>query len=84
MKKVLLASIVSLGLLSIGFMSGSMVYNGVDTSKEKIDSLNKVINERDSIIEELDFQVDVLEEGISTREAEISYWGRKYDSLRTK
>ena len=84
MKKVLLVSIVSLGLLSIGFMSGSVVYNGVDPSKEKIDSLTKVINEKDSLIGELDFQVDVLEEGISEREAEISYWGRKCDTLCTK
>ena len=85
MKKGILVLVVSLGLLSIGFMTGSVVYKGVNSSKEiKTDSLTNVINGKDSLIEDLEFQVDMLEEGISDREAEISYWGRKYDSLRTK
>ena len=84
MKKRILVLVVSLGLLSIGFMTGSVVYKGVNSSKEiKIDSLTNVINGKDSLIEDLEFQVDMLEEGISDREAEISYWGRKYDSLCT-
>ena len=35
-------------------------------------------------IEDKDWQIEQLEDGISDREAEISYWGRKYDSLYTK
>ena len=85
MKKRILVLLVATGLLSIGFMTGSVVYKGVNLSKEiKTDSLTNVINEKDSLIEDLEFQVDMLEDGISDRESEISYWGRKYDSLRTK
>jgi hypothetical protein len=75
-------SVVALGILSIGFMFGSVVSNGerekVEQSyQSKIDSLGLVIEDRD-------WQIEQLEDGISDREAEISYWGRKYDSLRTK
>ena len=75
-------SVVALGILSIGFMFGSVVSNGkrekVEQSyQNKIDSLGLVIEDRE-------WQIEELEKGISFREAEISYWGRKCDSLRTK
>jgi len=75
-------SAVALGVFSIGFMFASVVSNGkcekVEQSyQSKIDSLGLVIKDRD-------WQIEQLEKGISFREAEISYWGRKYDSLRTK
>jgi peptidoglycan hydrolase CwlO-like protein len=75
-------SVVALGVFSIGFMFASVVSNGkrekVEQSyQSKIDSLGLVIKDRD-------WQIEQLEDGISEREAEISYWGRKYDSLRSK
>jgi len=75
-------SVVALGILSIGFMFGSVVSNG---KREKVEqSYQSKIDSLDLIIEDKDWQIEQLEDGISDREAEISYWGRKYDSLRTK
>ena len=79
MRKLTL-SVVSLGLLSIGFMFGSLVSNGehgkVEQSyKSKIDSLNLVIEDKD-------WQIDELEESCQEKESEISYWGRLYDNCR--
>jgi hypothetical protein len=85
MKKGILVSIVSLGILSIGFMFGSVVSNGrhekVETSRQI--SKNCELDSLRVLIEDKDWQIEKLEEGISDREAEISYWGRKYDSLCT-
>lgn len=82
MKKTILISVIALGLLSIGFMFGTLVTNGkskeVNLSYEnKIDSLNSEISDKD-------WQIDALEDGISCRESEISYLGRRCDSLLIK
>ena len=83
MKKVIV-SIVSLGLLSVGFMFGALVSNGKNeklqekvelSHKQKIDSLN-------SVIEDKECQIETLEEECQAKESEISYWGRMYDNSR--
>jgi hypothetical protein len=75
-------SVVALGILSIGFMFGSVVSNG---KREKVEqSCQSKIDSLGLVIEDKDWQIEELEKGISFRESEISYWGRKYDSLRTK
>jgi len=48
----------------------------------EIDSLKYEVLSKDSLIFELESQIDVLEEGIQFRESEISYWGCKYDSIK--
>jgi predicted nuclease with TOPRIM domain len=48
------------------------------------EKLNSTLSEKDSIILELNIENDILEEGISIRESEISYWGQKCDSLQEK
>jgi hypothetical protein len=53
-----------------------------DTSK--IDSLQTVIVKKDSLIQDLESQVDTLLDECQMKEAEISYWGQKYDSLQWK
>ena len=86
MKKTILPVIVSLGLLSVGFMFGTLVSNGKNTEvqqeielshRQKIDSLKSVIKDKD-------WQIETLQEECQMKESEISYWGQKYDSLRTK
>jgi peptidoglycan hydrolase CwlO-like protein len=80
MKKGILVLVVSLGILSIGFMFGSVVSNG---KREKVEqSYQNKIDSLGVVIEDKDWQIDQLEDGLSERESEISYWGRKYDSLR--
>ena len=75
-------SVVALGILSIGFMFGSVASNG---KREKVEqSCQSKIDSLGLVIEDKDWQIEELEKGISFRESEISYWGRKYDSLRTK
>jgi hypothetical protein len=84
MKKTILSLIVSLGLLSVGFMFGILVTNGKNqklqeklelSHKQKIDSLN-------SVIEDKECQIETLEEECQAKESEISYWGRMYDNSR--
>ena len=73
-------SVVALGILSIGFMFGSVVSNG---KREKVEqSCQSKIDSLGLVIEDKDWQIEELEKGISFRESEISYWVRKYDSLR--
>jgi uncharacterized protein YneR len=73
-------SVLALGILSIGFMFGSVVSNG---KREKVEqSYQSKIDSLGLIIEDKDWQIEELEKGISFRESEISYWGQKYDSLR--
>ncbi len=50
----------------------------------QIDSLKSEISSRDSVIFSLEEEAEVLEDACQMKEAEISYWGRKYDSLRYK
>lgn len=84
---VLLTILVAILILCVLCVFGEVAYR-VNKSEEpkisSVDSLTNVINEKDSLIEDLEFQVDMLEEDIQLRESEISYWGQKYDSLRTK
>jgi len=84
MKKTILSLIVSLGLLSVGFMFGALVSNGKNAEvqqeielshKQKIDSLNSVIEDREC-------QIEILEEECQMKESEISFWGRMYDNSR--
>jgi uncharacterized protein YneR len=75
-------SVVALGILSIGFMFGSVVSNG---KREKVEqSYRSKIDSLVLIIENKDWQIEELEKVISFRESEISYWGCKYDSLLSK
>lgn len=80
--RISILSVVALGILSIGFMFGSVISNGKCEKVEK--SYQNKIDSLGLVIEDKDWQIEQLEDGISDREAEISYWGRKYDSLRTK
>jgi hypothetical protein len=48
------------------------------------DSLKSELISKDSIIFDLQDQVEILQDDIQLREGEISYWGQKYDSLRSK
>ena len=84
MKKTILPVIVSLGLLSVGFMFGTLVSNGKNTEvqqeielshRQKIDSLKSVIKDKD-------FQIETLQEECQMKESEISFWGQMYDRCR--
>ena len=81
---MILPVIVSLGLLSVGFMFGTLVTNGKNqklqekvelSHRQKIDSLNSVIKDKD-------FQIETLQEECQAKESEISFWGRMYDKCR--
>ena len=48
------------------------------------DSLKSELESKDSIIFDLQEQVEILQEDIQLRESEISYWGQKYDSIRSE
>ncbi len=73
-------------LIAIGtglFVSGlNEIQSKVDNSK--IDSLETIIDKQDSLIKDLESQVDTLLDECQMKEAEISYWGQKYDSLQWK
>lgn len=73
-------SVVALGLLSVGFMFGSIVSNDKHDKLEK--SYQSKIDSLGLVIEDRDWQIEELEKGISFRESEISYWGCKYDSIK--
>jgi peptidoglycan hydrolase CwlO-like protein len=84
MKKTILPVIVSLGLLSVGFMFGTVVTNGKNqklqekvelSHRQKIDSLNSVIKDKD-------WQIETLQEECQMKESEISFWGQMYDKCR--
>ena len=84
MKKTILPVIVSLGLLSVGFMFGTVVTNGKNqklqeqvelSHRQKIDSLKSVIKDKD-------FQIETLQEECQMKESEISFWGQMYDRCR--
>ena len=84
MKKTILSIIVSLGLLSVGFMFGTLVSNGRNkelqeklelSHSQKIDSLNSVIKDKD-------WQIETLQDECQEKEAEISFWGQMYDKCR--
>ena len=84
MKKTIIPIIVSLGLLSVGFMFGTLVSNGKNqklqekvelSHSQKIDSLNSVIKDKD-------WQIETLQEECQMKESEISFWGQMYDRCR--
>ena len=84
MKKTIIPIIVSLGLLSVGFMFGTLVSNGKNqklqeqvelSHRQKIDSLKSVIKDKD-------FQIETLQEECQMKESEISFWGQMYDKCR--
>ena len=84
MKKTIIPVIVSLGLLSVGFMFGTLVSNGKNqklqeqvelSHRQKIDSLKSVIKDKD-------FQIETLQEECQMKESEISFWGQMYDKCR--
>lgn len=84
MKKTIIPVIVSLGLLSVGFMFGTLVTNGKNqklqekvelSHRQKIDSLNSVIKDKD-------WQIETLQDECQAKESEISFWGRMYDKCR--
>ena len=84
MKKTIIPVIVSLGLLSVGFMFGTLVSNGKNTEvqqeidlshRQKIDSLKSVIKDKD-------WQIETLQEECQMKESEISFWGQMYDKCR--
>ena len=85
--KVLYVILTILVAILILCVFGEVSYR-VNKSEEpkisSVDSLNLLINQKDSIIEDLEYQVEIMSDEIQVRESEISYWGRKYDSLRTK
>jgi hypothetical protein len=85
--KVLYIILTILVAILILCVFGEVSYR-VNKSEEpkisSVDSLNLVINQKDSIIEDLEYQVEIMSDEIQVRASEISYWGRKYDSLRTK
>ena len=81
---MILPVIVSLGLLSVGFMFGTLVSNGKNqrlqekvelSHRQKIDSLNSVIKDKD-------WQIETLQDECQAKESEISFWGRMYDKCR--
>lgn len=83
MKKTIIPVIVSLGLLSVGFMFGTLVTNGKNQKlQEKLELSHKQIDSLNSVIEDKEFQIETLEEECQTKESEISYWGRMYDNSR--
>ncbi len=75
---------VTLIAIGTGLFIGGMneIQSQSDTSK--IDSLQTVIVKKDSLIQDLESQVDTLLDECQMKEAEISYWGQKYDSLQWK
>ena len=84
MKKTIIPIIVSLGLLSVGFMFGTLVSNGKNqklqekvelSHSQKIDSLNSVIKDKE-------WQIETLQEECQMKESEISFWGQMYDKCR--
>jgi cell division protein FtsL len=75
---------IALIILGSGLIiSSNYTYN--KSSKEQlVDSLETVILRKDSIIKDLEEQVEILSEEGQIKEAEISYWGQKYDSVMNK
>ena len=46
-------------------------------------SLKREIKSQDSIIDELDVEIDILGDEIQERDREVRFWGMKYDSIKT-
>jgi hypothetical protein len=81
--------ILALGVTLIVVGSGLIISSTTDfqsksNQSNNNDSLESVIKRQDSLIIDLQEQVEVLNEECQLKESEISYWGQKYDSLRMK
>ena len=82
--QIILAILVAILILCVFGEVSYRVNKSEEPKISSVDSLILVINQKDSIIEDLEYQVEIMSDEIQVRESEISYWGRKYDSLRTK
>jgi hypothetical protein len=81
--------ILALGVTLIVVGSGLIISSTTDfqsksNQSNNNDSLESVIKRQDSLIIDLQEQVEVLNEECQLKESEISYWGQKYDSLHMK
>ena len=77
---VILAILVAILILCVFGEVSNLVNKSEEPKISSVDSLENVIDQKDSIIEDLEYQVDIMSDEIQVRESEISYWGRKYDS----
>jgi len=77
---VLLTILVAILILCVFGKVSHLVNKSEEPKISSVDSLENVINQKDSIIEDLEYQVYEMNDEIQMREAEISYWGCKYDS----
>ena len=71
--------VVAVFCFSMGYMTSRTFRDSYGTNLEvykENDSLRKQLHTKDSLIFELDCKIDILEE-------EVSYWGQKYDSLKS-
>jgi hypothetical protein len=84
MKKTIIPVIVSLGLLSVGFMFGTLVTNGKNKElQEKVElSHRQKIDSLKSVIKDKEWQIETLQEECQMKESEISFWGQMYDKCR--
>jgi hypothetical protein len=84
MKKTIIPVIVSLGLLSVGFMFGTLVTNGkTQKLQEKVElSHRQKIDSLKSVIKDKEWQIETLQEECQMKESEISFWGQMYDKCR--
>ena len=78
--QIILATLVVILMLCISTEVVYRVNKAEEPKISSVDSLENVIDQKDSIIEEFEYQVYEMNDEIQMREAEISYWGRKYDS----
>ena len=77
---VILAILIAILILCVFGEVSYRVNKSEEPKISSVDSLRNVIDQKDSIIEEFEYQVYEMNDEIQMREAEISYWGRKYDS----
>ena len=77
---VILTILVAILILCVFGEVSHLVNKSEEPKISSVDSLENVIDQKDSIIEEFEYQVYEMNDEIQMREAEISYWGRKYDS----
>ena len=81
---VILTILVAILILCVFGKVSNLVNKSEEPKISSVDSLKNVIYQKDSIIEDLEYQVEIMSDEIQVRESEISYWGCKYDSLRRK
>lgn len=79
---VILTILVAILILCVFGEVSYRVNKSEEPKISSVDSLTNVINQKDSIIEDLEYQVEIMSDEIQVRESEISYWGCKYDSTK--